>query len=82
MPPDPPVPDLCDLDRFADGFPHDLFTELRREHPVWFHPATPNVPGGEGFWVLCRRTRDVLAAASDGATFSSVGGGGATVAAP
>ena len=66
--------DLCDLDRFADGFPHDLFTELRREHPVWFHPATPNVPGGEGFWVLSRYA-DVLAAASDSATFSSVSGG-------
>jgi cytochrome P450 len=66
--------DLCDLDRFADGFPHDVFTALRRERPVWFHPATPNVPGGEGFWVLSRHA-DVLAAASDPATFSSVTGG-------
>lgn len=66
--------DLCDLDRFAEGFPHDLFTALRRDHPVWFHPATPNVPGGEGFWVLSRHA-DVLAAASDPATFSSVTGG-------
>lgn len=56
--------DLCDLDRFADGFPHDVFTHLRRDHPVWFHPATENVPGGEGFWVLSRY-EDVLAAASD-----------------
>lgn len=66
--------DLCDLDRFAEGFPHDVFTALRRDHPVWFHPATPNVPGGEGFWVLSRHA-DVLAAASDPATFSSVTGG-------
>ena len=39
------------------------------------HPATANVPGGEGFWVVSRHA-DVLAAASDGETFSSVGGGG------
>lgn len=66
--------DLCDLDRFAQGFPHDVFRALRRDKPVWFHPATPNVPGGEGFWVLSRHA-EVLAAASDPATFSSVTGG-------
>jgi cytochrome P450 len=66
--------DLCDLDRFAQGFPHDVFRALRRDQPVWFHPPTPNVPGGEGFWVLSRHA-DVLAAASDPATFSSVTGG-------
>ena len=75
MPPDPPVPDLCDLALFEHGFPHDVFSRLRAEAPVWFHPATPNVPGGEGFWVVSSH-RDVLAAASDAATFSSVGGGG------
>jgi cytochrome P450 len=67
--------DLCDLDRFERGFPHDVFEVLRRDHPVWFHPATANVPGDEGFWVLSRYA-DILAAASDGATFSSVTGGG------
>ncbi|HKY15676.1 MAG TPA: cytochrome P450 [Microthrixaceae bacterium] len=67
--------DLCDLDRFAIGFPHDVFTRLRAEAPVWFHPPTPNVPDGEGFWVLSRY-RDVHLAASDGVTFSSQGGGG------
>ena len=46
--------DLTDLDRFASGFPHALFTRLRREAPVWFHPPTPHTPGGEGFWVLSR----------------------------
>ncbi len=71
----PPAPDLCDLELFADGFPHEVFATLRRERPVWFHPPTPNVPGDEGFWVLSRHA-DVLAAASDGATFSSRGGGG------
>jgi cytochrome P450 len=66
--------DLCDLDLFARGFPHDVFAELREHRPVWFHPATPNVPGGEGFWVLSRYD-DVAAAAADAMTFSSVTGG-------
>ena len=72
---DPGDVDLCDLDRFAQGFPHDVFSWLRGHRPVWFHPPTPNVPGGEGFWVLSGYA-EVLAAASDGATFSSVTGGG------
>lgn len=67
--------DLCDLDRFAHGFPHDVFRALRASHPVWYHPPTPHTPEGEGFWVLSRHA-DVLAAAADAATFSSVGGGG------
>ena len=67
--------DLTDLDRFAHGFPHELFTFLRREAPVWFHPPTERTPGGEGFWVLSRYA-DIGAAAADGATFSSATGGG------
>ena len=66
---------LTDLDRFANGFPHDMFTALRRERPVWFHPPTPRTPGGEGFWVLSRHA-DIVAAATDAATFSSHTGGG------
>ncbi len=66
--------DLCDLDQFTSGFPHGIFVGLRQESPVWWHPPTPNVPGGEGFWVLSRHA-DILAAASDAATFSSVTGG-------
>ena len=67
--------DLCDLDRFVDGFPHPTFAFLRRHAPVWFHPPTPHTPGGEGFWVLSTYEH-VLAAASDAATFSSQVGGG------
>ncbi len=67
--------DLTDLDRFAAGFPHDVFTTLRREAPVWFHPPTAHTPGGEGFWVVSRYA-DILAAAGDQKTFSSEGGGG------
>jgi cytochrome P450 len=67
--------DLTDLDRFDHGFPHELFTTLRREAPVWFHPPTARTPGGEGFWVLTRYA-DVHAAASDSALFSSQTGPG------
>lgn len=66
--------DLTDLDRFTGGFPHDDFTWLRREAPVWFHPPTSHTPGGEGFWVLSRHA-DVIAVAADPVTFSSEGGG-------
>lgn len=66
--------DLTDLDRFAQGFPHDVFTRLRREAPVWFHPPTAHTPGGEGFWVIARHA-DVLAVATDARTYSSERGG-------
>lgn len=66
--------DLTDLDRFAHGFPHDVFTRLRREAPVWFHPPTAHTPGGEGFWVIARYA-DVLAVATDARTYSSERGG-------
>jgi cytochrome P450 len=67
--------DLTDLDRFAAGFPHHVFDELRRESPVWFHPPTPHAPGGEGFWVLSRYW-NIVDAAADAHTFSSETGGG------
>ncbi len=67
--------DLTDLDLFTSGFPHELFRELRREAPVWWHPPTDHTPGGEGFWVLSRYA-EISAVASDGVTFSSEGGGG------
>lgn len=67
--------DLVDLDRFAHGFPHELFTRLRRVAPVWWHPAHPKAPGGEGFWVVSRHA-DVMAVLRDAGTFSSEGGPG------
>ncbi|MDL4815999.1 cytochrome P450 [Actinomadura opuntiae] len=69
--------DLTDLDRFAHGFPYDVFDGLRRDAPVWFHPATENTPGGEGFWVISRYA-DIVSAASGAATFSSESGPGRT----
>jgi cytochrome P450 len=67
--------DLTDLDRFADGFPHEVFTLLRREAPVWWHPPTPKAPGDEGFWVVSRY-QDLLRVTRDPATFSSETGPG------
>jgi cytochrome P450 len=67
--------DLTDLDRFAHGFPHDVFERLRREAPVWWHSPTPKAPGGEGFWVISRH-EDLLRVARDPATFSSETGPG------
>lgn len=66
--------DLTNLDLFADGFPGDAFTTLRRDRPVWFHPPTDHTPDGEGFWVFSRYA-EVIAAASTPAVFSSEGGG-------
>lgn len=66
--------DLTDLDRFANGFPHAVFTHLREVAPVWFHRATTYTPGGEGFWVLSRYA-DIERATADALTFSSQSGG-------
>lgn len=75
--------DLVDLDRFARGFPHDVFTRLRAHAPVWWHPPHPKAPGGEGFWVVSRHA-ETLRVLRDPTTFSSEGaagraGGGTTL---
>lgn len=62
--------DLCDLDLFAGGFPHDVFATLRREAPCWWQEPGPHTPDGTGFWVLSRHA-DILAAAADAGRFSS-----------
>ena len=43
---------LVDLDRFAAGFPHEVFRFLREHAPVWWHPPHAKAPAGEGFWVI------------------------------
>lgn len=62
--------DLTDLDRFAGGFPDDVFTRLRQVAPVWWHAPTEHTPDGVGFWVLSTHA-DVLAVAADAELFSS-----------
>ena len=42
--------DLLDRDRFTQGIPHEWFTFLRREAPVYKHPE----PDGPGFWVVTK----------------------------
>jgi cytochrome P450 len=55
--------DLTRSELYRNGFPHDVFTTLREQAPVWRHPETPGFSetGGEGFWVLSRyaEIRDV-----------------------
>jgi cytochrome P450 len=62
--------DLTDLDRWAQGVPHDWFGLLRRDEPVFWQ----NERRGRGFWSLTRYD-DVLAASKDYRTFSAEVGG-------
>ncbi|HWD96171.1 MAG TPA: cytochrome P450 [Acidimicrobiales bacterium] len=43
---------LLDKDRFAQGTPHEWFTWLRANAPIWRHPE----PDGPGFWVLSKHS--------------------------
>jgi cytochrome P450 len=67
--------DLTDLDLYRDGFPHEVFTWLRANAPVYWHAPTAHTPQGEGFWIVSRHA-DTLAIQLDPKRFSSVGGGG------
>ncbi|HEY2658758.1 MAG TPA: cytochrome P450 [Caulobacteraceae bacterium] len=58
--------DLKDPDLYVPGVPHEAFTWLRANQPVYWNPETD----GAGFWALTRHA-DVVAASTDPATFSS-----------
>jgi cholest-4-en-3-one 26-monooxygenase len=58
--------DLLDRDRFTRGIPHEWFTWLRANAPVYKHPE----PDGPGFWVVSKHA-DVVACNRDAASFSS-----------
>jgi len=58
--------DLLDRSVFARGVPHQWFTFLREDHPVFRHPE----PHGPGFWVVSKYV-DVQAVSRDPITFSS-----------
>jgi cholest-4-en-3-one 26-monooxygenase len=62
--------DLTDMDRFQHAFPHEWFTFLRREAPVWFHPPTDTEGNERGFWVATKY-EDVVAVSRDWQSFSS-----------
>ena len=70
----PPAVDLSDDRSFMHGFPHEFFTWLRSNAPLYWHEATPVTPDGEGFWVVSRY-HDVNNIIMDPATFSSDKGG-------
>jgi cholest-4-en-3-one 26-monooxygenase len=59
--------DLLNRDRFAEGIPHDWFTYLRRNAPIYFHPEPEP---GPGFWVFTKHD-DVVAIGRDAKHFSS-----------
>ena len=65
---------LWDKDRFVEGVPHDWFTELRREAPVFWHEGDPTFAGPQGhagpFWCVTGYD-DVVTVNRDNATFSS-----------
>src|SRR5579862_4091303 len=62
--------DLLDLDRFQRGEHHEMFKQLRREAPVYWHDH----PTGQGFWNVVRH-EDLVAVNRDAATYSSEAGG-------
>ncbi len=47
-----PAVNLLDLDLYADGPPHDLFTWLRNNEPVHWHPS--DTLAAPGFWVVTK----------------------------
>jgi cholest-4-en-3-one 26-monooxygenase len=57
---------LLDRDRFTQGVPHEWFTYLRQNAPVYKHPE----PDGPGFWVVTKYD-DVVTVGRDGQTYSS-----------
>jgi cholest-4-en-3-one 26-monooxygenase len=58
--------DLLDRDVFTRGIPHEWFTYLRHERPLFHHPE----PDGPGFWVITKHA-DVHAVSRDAQTHSS-----------
>ena len=70
----PEAVDLTDLDLFAHGFPHAVFTELRRAAPVMWHPPTAHTPDGEGFWSVHTHAGCMAVVHDPGAYSSETGG--------
>jgi cholest-4-en-3-one 26-monooxygenase len=62
--------DLYSPDTYVHSIPHDAFTRLRRESPVYWQKE----PDGPGYWALTRY-EDIVTASSDNELFSSWRGG-------
>lgn len=67
--------DLTDANLYGDGFPHEVFTALRRHEPVKWQVFPDGYPGDhdEGFWVLTKH-EDVQAVSRDPELFSAFDG--------
>jgi len=63
--------DLSNLDTFVERVPHDQFELLRREAPVFWHPATDHFPG---YWCVTKHA-DIRTISADWADYSSERGG-------
>jgi linalool 8-monooxygenase len=63
------VPDLRDPELYLEGIPHDVFTLLRRQCPVYWNPE-PDDPDHEGFWALTRY-QDIASVSKNPKLFSS-----------
>jgi len=67
--------DLTPSELYRHGFPHEIFTFLRREAPVWWYPVSDDFWECEekGFWVLSKYA-DIQAANRDTELFSALDG--------
>ena len=65
---------LLDRDKFTEGIPHEWFTWLRANHPIYKHTE----PDGPGFWVITKHA-DIIQCNRDAGTFSSAQSRGGVV---
>lgn len=67
--------ELTDYGLYKHGFPHEVFSMLRKEAPVWRHPENQVLreSGVRPFWVLSRH-EDLRRVNRDPETFSSFDG--------
>jgi cholest-4-en-3-one 26-monooxygenase len=59
--------DIYDPEVYVTGVPHEVYTQLRQETPVFFHPEPR---GGRGYWAVMKYA-DVVAISRNPQTFSS-----------
>tara|TARA_Y100000590_G_scaffold63912_2_gene68647 strand:- start:293 stop:1531 length:1239 start_codon:yes stop_codon:yes gene_type:complete len=62
---------ICELDKwetFINGQPHEIFTRLRNEAPVYWHEESLSYE--KGFWALTKY-EDIMSVSKDPKTFSS-----------